>query len=667
MLLRRIVLHDFRQFHGHHAIDLRIDLGSDRNLVLIGGLNGSGKTTLLEGLQLALFGPDCQGLWERGVGYYDFIQGSINRDRYTDGERGFMLAVELEAESLWGSSVMRMEREWQVHFDGTVEHQLRLYEDGSKVQGDPGDWEDLIRQHIPLGVAPFFFFDGEKIQEFASDEANEERLAEAIKRLLNVQIYEVLETDLIAYEKNLQRSAIKDDSQVHEALQRLEEIKTEMHELAERVHEHETGIIAQERRARELEQWIMRQGSRQALDRIKLQTELNAVRQRKENVQKQLAEFVGQTLPSALLAPLMRRLEAQLYVEEELERDAILRSTLTGRYDRFLSAIAHLDDQVKDEVAAAWSEAVVPVHQEVPIQQRLHDNLNSEQRRVLLARLAAMQQAAQGQIGELVDQLDTVERELRRLTMETKQIPEDPEFIGKEQERRECYEAQGRLKKEIELLEVRRRELVNAERTLSRQLQDLEEKAELASRNRRKLEHSCKVRGTLRSYMDQLTGQKLHQVAYHLTEMFQRLHRKVDFVDTFQIDPKTFRVTLKTRDGQLVEKRQLSAGEKEIYALALLWALSKASQKDLPIVIDTPLGRLDSVHRSHIAGHYLPEANRQVVLLSTDTEFDEELFNTIKPHVAKSYTILYDKATRRSSVEPGYFFGGTHGRTLSVK
>lgn len=41
-------------------------------------------------------------------------------------------------------------------------------------------------------------------------------------------------------------------------------------------------------------------------------------------------------------------------------------------------------------------------------------------------------------------------------------------------------------------------------------------------------------------------------------------------------------------------------GEKEVFALSLLWGLAQTSQLKLPILIDTPLSRLDSTHRDNI-------------------------------------------------------------------
>jgi DNA sulfur modification protein DndD len=89
----------------------------------------------------------------------------------------------------------------------------------------------------------------------------------------------------------------------------------------------------------------------------------------------------------------------------------------------------------------------------------------------------------------------------------------------------------------------------------------------------------------------------------------------------------------------------------------MLWALGKTSGRPLPIVIDTPLARLDSDHRRLLVEHYFPSASHQVIMLSTDTEVDQVYFNALSPAIARAYHLDYDQAESNTVISQGYFWG----------
>src|SRR5205807_8012674 len=97
------------------------------------------------------------------------------------------------------------------------------------------------------------------------------------------------------------------------------------------------------------------------------------------------------------------------------------------------------------------------------------------------------------------------------------------------------------------------------------------------------------------------------------------------------------------------------------YSLSVLWALAKASGRPLPMVIDTPLGRLDSEHRGHLVDRYFPHTSHQVIILSTDTEIDRTYVRTLTPSISHSYQLRYDQGDARCIIEDGYFWGPDEG------
>jgi DNA sulfur modification protein DndD len=83
----------------------------------------------------------------------------------------------------------------------------------------------------------------------------------------------------------------------------------------------------------------------------------------------------------------------------------------------------------------------------------------------------------------------------------------------------------------------------------------------------------------------------------------------------------------------------ISAGMKQLSATALLWALKDISGREIPIIIDTPMGRIDAKHQENLLKKYYPKVGKQVILLPTDSELDERKYKLLQPHICKLYKL----------------------------
>ena len=104
-----------------------------------------------------------------------------------------------------------------------------------------------------------------------------------------------------------------------------------------------------------------------------------------------------------------------------------------------------------------------------------------------------------------------------------------------------------------------------------------------------------------------------------------------------------------------MDKASLSAGEKQLMVISLLWALALCSKKKLPVIIDTPLSRLDSAHRVALIQTYFPQASDQTIILSTDSEIDRNYYEIMKDNIGDEFTLVYDDETKATTIRRGYF------------
>ncbi|MEP6878778.1 MAG: hypothetical protein ABI865_07995, partial [Nitrosospira sp.] len=87
-----------------------------------------------------------------------------------------------------------------------------------------------------------------------------------------------------------------------------------------------------------------------------------------------------------------------------------------------------------------------------------------------------------------------------------------------------------------------------------------------------------------------------------------------------------------------------------------LAGLAEISGIDAPMVVDTPLGRLDSIHRANILKYWTSDKKRQVILLSQDKEIDQSTYMILEPHVGKTYLLQHSE-----EIDSGV------GRTVAAK
>jgi DNA sulfur modification protein DndD len=148
----------------------------------------------------------------------------------------------------------------------------------------------------------------------------------------------------------------------------------------------------------------------------------------------------------------------------------------------------------------------------------------------------------------------------------------------------------------------------------------------------------------------------LGDIEVKIADCLKKLLRKTKLVTRVAICPDDYSIQLFDKKDRLIHPDRLSAGERQLLAISILWGLAQAADSPMPVVIDTPLGRLDGQHRDHLITRYFPNAGQQVILLSTDQEIDEEAYDKLKPYLAHEYTLDYDEETQATTVRAGYAF-----------
>lgn len=125
-------------------------------------------------------------------------------------------------------------------------------------------------------------------------------------------------------------------------------------------------------------------------------------------------------------------------------------------------------------------------------------------------------------------------------------------------------------------------------------------------------------------------------------QFFDLMWKKEDYKD-IKIDQE-YNVSVMHKSG-MEGIGTLSAGESQVLALSFMAALNIVSGFNVPIIIDTPLGRLSKEPKKNIADNlpkYLEE--KQVTLLVTEEEYTPEVREKLSERVGKEYRIVFKEA-----------------------
>jgi DNA sulfur modification protein DndD len=213
MLFRKILLENYGLYAGKIEFDLvpRAARPKDKPIILVGGKNGAGKTTFLEALKLVLYGKRFLNERLTKNDYDAYLRSKIhNSEKSVLPPKEARIAIEFDYVTLGQLNTYYVERSWHLSLDGNnVKEKLQIFIDGIPEENVTEEyWKGFIEGIIPERLAQLFFFDGEKIQEIASDDAGNRILADSIKSLLGLDVVEKLKADLAIYKTR----ELKDES-----------------------------------------------------------------------------------------------------------------------------------------------------------------------------------------------------------------------------------------------------------------------------------------------------------------------------------------------------------------------------------------------------------------------------------------------------------------------
>ncbi|CAN7273445.1 AAA family ATPase [Mesorhizobium caraganae] len=676
----RIALRNWKAFEFAEMVFPRSE--PDRPVILVGGNNGNGKTSILEAITSGLYG--IRGLVdlerrarndgnESTVGtrrseYRQFIERAMHRPAFEQGDR--MMQVVLEFDTAEG--LLELDRRWYFDEKGKFSEEdeelvLRRGPDRDIVAAASDDvgrrhyLEEIERLLAPASMVPFFLFDGEHIRRLAERELGEQ-VRYGIESALGVTALRGLAEDLNDYAKDRGRDLQADDAEASLAKQ------VELHEVESAAAQAELERIAGElgplrRRRDEIVRGIgsLGEGTYEARHedielKRKAEAELHALRQELSTASARLLPFT--LIGDALLDATASALRA---IPQTADPTGAEGSAMLGR---LLGAIAETQPPLTPDAQAdiirraeqAWKRVVGDPTGSTETINDIHAYLRGHRVDRVCEVLRASRVEAKPALISLIERIKLVKNTIERQE-------------NRESELRSVGKTRMSLSVELEDINARIAALEAERRAVDLQLARSEAKLEpiRAEWQRRRaqrrgsvtalaaVEAASKAASAINAAIEQVVPLHYARLANRVSQIYRKLAHK-GIVDDVTIEADGA-VALLDAKGRNLRETDPSAGESQIFAMALIAAVSDLAGSPLPLVIDTPLGRLDPEHRDRILDHFAGRSV-QTILLSQPEEVGGRYYDRISSKVSTEYRLSYssqDGGLGATVLERGYF------------
>lgn len=652
MKFEKIILENFSSYYGKHTIEF--DTAEQKPVTVIVGGSGFGKTSIFDAINWALYGSQYEPILlsqsEKNITDY------INETALKHAERT-KEAVEMACSLFFEHEGKHYRIEQELVAKKTNDRILptdrtsSLYEHTPSGNFEPVAYtESFLNEILPSNVRDYFLFNGDRINKLSLPGSSRE-IRDGIYRVVDLELLqngtEHLKETAKRLRKNTKDVSIGEMADIQEQLssayEELESLKKKLVDLAEDKRALEENIEIVEDKFRKYEGTIELQKNRERLKLI-LDTKENDLKQIIAEL-RSVASVASMQIALGEIEQLKKVLnekrnkgEIPSSISESLLRDIIeMGKCICGtEFSKNDSAYKELNRRLKQEVEK---------HNKGKDLNDLFYELNITVSSIKDARSSIIDIEKKRTSTEKI--IDNTKRQLDDIDKRLGKVPdEDIAKLGLKvreltdnlaENRHKTQNTQTRIKEKedrIQELNTKRDELgKQQEKVRGLLLRD-----DLAQRAAEELER----------IFNKFAEDSRHEVEKLTREEFQKFIPSAHALSV-GIDSE-FHYDVKDQNGSPA-LQQLSNGQKQALSLAYITSISRVSEKNPPLVIDMPFGRLDKDVQDKIASR-LPELASQVILLMLpETEWNTHTRSILKNKTSNVYVLSFDEKKRQTKIE----------------
>lgn len=574
-------------------------------------------------------------------------------------------------------------------------------------------FQNYLQGLIPPDLFEFFLFDGEEVGNIFSTSSYNSYIKNAIYTLCGIDIFEIIRKFTCSYSSKPSGEVDKERYSQYEQLKLLaEQLDDKKTSLGKRLEEEKQKYEQLEVELFDLETAYKNAGGITQEEREKLAREFEEAEKLKTEASIKIKMFVEGLMPFFIVGEYANKITKQFSIQEKKEIYEYFEKNIM---DSALTETIHNNVSIGDEALETLFDEILKYLK--PSDETdfkfIHDLSKEEISRIniMIDNLKAFDKEEMIEIINQRKHYSERTMEINKILRSAMSDEDANRYVTKEnlllRKKDDCHRMIKDLQEERTSIEE---EFVVVEQQRNKALQELKENAQN--------KHVYELSSGITSIMDSVLKKKAISIRENLGELIsnnlRHMYRKNNLITQIEIDENfgfhlyqnavythselaylyrnlgvdNFADEVGNAGIEMLKKRfniisinelqkafnasdseatidlfkkidisRLSKGERQIFILALYWAIIELSGQDIPFVIDTPYARIDANHRKEISEKFFPNISKQVIILSTDEEIDEEYYEILKPHIAREYLLVNDESQNRTSIEQHYFFG----------
>lgn len=671
MIIKSIELNNFRIYKGVNRIDFAPD--GERNIVIISGNNGFGKTTFLMSLVWCLYGRQMENvddLYKKEIvekgGYGRYIGNSLNKEAQRKGETRFSVSVTFTDVEIPDTTCTEITIIRSYDSATSTDDELRILIDGreSDLFADRQEEEFFIRDYIlPIEIAKFFFFDAEKIVSFAEINTPEQRreLSKAYSQVLGIQKYDTLKKELERLQDEYRKESAQpqDKQNFIDLTAQIEKAEEEIESIDQQIKENDENQVSLRYDFTQLQEKLIREGDLMSVDRLH---ELEANRDEQQKILDEAQEGLKDLynyIPFGLAGNVVSEVAEQLNREKAYKQNKVQLEGVEEKTDDILNELDQArsnyqgvidvkirnfyEEEIKKLILKHfYSEYDASQFEGFQILHDLTDIQNDE-----FFNLIAKIKDSKAAFEVLSHKYSSAKAEVFKIEKEIREAEKNAESEYIQELRKTKDRLDGDIQKivmEIGRLTERREKIKEDIKAYKQKKEILSKKIDVAAKNKAVDDEATRLIHTIQKFLQRFKAEKKKALEQKLEEKLKAFMHKSDFVHKVIVDiqgnGEDVDINLYDSHNKKIDKGNLSMGEKQLFASALLGALVEETQLEFPVFIDSPMQKLDPSHSKNILMKFYPTVSKQVVFFPLLLkELTEEEYGLIQNITSKTYLI----------------------------